>query len=106
MESATFFRPAARTPGTGSGNTLVLPFSHLSRLDLYSPVLISVLKVCLVIKKPSCFSSLLMYEMRGKKERYDVIDLDPYGSPATFLDAAVQGVSEGGVCSVLELVQI
>lgn len=42
---------------------------------------------------------MLMYEMRGKKQRYDVIDLDPYGSPATFLDAAVQAVSEGGVCS-------
>lgn len=53
-----------------------------------------------------CFSSMLMYEMRGKKERYDVIDLDPYGSPATFLDAAVQAVSEGGVCSVVQPVQI
>lgn len=42
------------------------------------------------------FSSMLMYEMRGKKERYDVIDLDPYGSPASFLDAAVQAVTEGG----------
>ncbi|KAM7394673.1 hypothetical protein PAMP_021459 [Pampus punctatissimus] len=41
-------------------------------------------------------ASMLMYEMRGKKERYDVIDLDPYGSPASFLDAAVQAVSEGG----------
>lgn len=40
--------------------------------------------------------SMLMYEMRGKKERYDVIDLDPYGSPSSFLDAAVQAVSEGG----------
>lgn len=40
--------------------------------------------------------SLLMYEMRGKKDRYDVIDLDPYGSPSCFLDAAVQAVSEGG----------
>ncbi|KAF0037003.1 hypothetical protein F2P81_009877 [Scophthalmus maximus] len=40
-------------------------------------------------------ASMLMYEMRAKKERYDVIDLDPYGSPACFLDAAVQAVSEG-----------
>jgi len=39
---------------------------------------------------------MLMYEMRGKKQRYDVIDLDPYGSPAAFLDAAVQAVGEGG----------
>lgn len=40
--------------------------------------------------------SMLMYEKRGKTERYDVIDLDPYGSPASFLDSAVQAVSEGG----------
>lgn len=95
MESATFFRPAARTPGTGSRNTLGLP-----------SVLINVLKVYVVtpnVKKSLfyLFSSMLMYEMRGKKDRYDVIDLDPYGSPATFLDAAVQAVSEGGACSVI-----
>ncbi|XP_035516052.1 tRNA (guanine(26)-N(2))-dimethyltransferase [Morone saxatilis] len=45
-------------------------------------------------------ASMLMYEMRGKKERYDVIDLDPYGSPASFLDAAVQAVSEGGLLCI------
>lgn len=39
---------------------------------------------------------MLMYEARGRKDRYDVIDLDPYGSPAPFVDAAVQAVSEGG----------
>lgn len=45
-------------------------------------------------------ASMLMYEMRGKKDRYDVIDLDPYGSPACFLDAAVQAVSEGGLLCI------
>uniref|UniRef100_A0A8C7JWG7 tRNA (guanine(26)-N(2))-dimethyltransferase n=1 Tax=Oncorhynchus kisutch TaxID=8019 RepID=A0A8C7JWG7_ONCKI len=45
-------------------------------------------------------ASMLMYEMRGKKDRYDVIDLDPYGSPAPFLDAAVQAVGEGGLLCV------
>ncbi|XP_020499096.2 tRNA (guanine(26)-N(2))-dimethyltransferase [Labrus bergylta] len=45
-------------------------------------------------------ASMLMYEMRGKKERYDVIDLDPYGSPSVFLDAAVQAVSEGGLLCI------
>nr|XP_057921282.1 tRNA (guanine(26)-N(2))-dimethyltransferase isoform X2 [Doryrhamphus excisus]XP_057921283.1 tRNA (guanine(26)-N(2))-dimethyltransferase isoform X2 [Doryrhamphus excisus] len=45
-------------------------------------------------------ASLLMYEMRGRKDRYDVIDLDPYGSPASFLDAAVQAVSDGGLLCV------
>ncbi|KAG7491441.1 hypothetical protein MATL_G00003760 [Megalops atlanticus] len=45
-------------------------------------------------------ASMLLYEARGRKERYDVIDLDPYGSPAPFLDAAVQAVSEGGLLCV------
>ncbi|CAJ1052918.1 tRNA (guanine(26)-N(2))-dimethyltransferase [Xyrichtys novacula] len=45
-------------------------------------------------------ASMLMYEMRRKKERYDVIDLDPYGSPSAFLDSAVQAVSEGGLLCI------
>ncbi|TRY87437.1 hypothetical protein DNTS_017195 [Danionella cerebrum] len=45
-------------------------------------------------------ASMVMYEARGKSQRYDVIDLDPYGSPSPFLDAAVQAVSEGGLLCV------
>ncbi|KAL6462103.1 hypothetical protein MHYP_G00302480 [Metynnis hypsauchen] len=45
-------------------------------------------------------ASMLMYEARGKKQCYDVIDLDPYGSPAPFLDAAVQAVGEGGLLCI------
>lgn len=37
-----------------------------------------------------------MYQHKAAKEQFDVIDLDPYGSPSVFLDAAVQAVSEGG----------
>lgn len=37
-----------------------------------------------------------MYQSKAEREPFDVIDLDPYGSPAPFLDAAVQAVSEGG----------
>lgn len=33
---------------------------------------------------------------RGKTEKYDVVDLDPYGTAATFLDAAVQAVRDDG----------
>ena len=31
---------------------------------------------------------------------YEAVDLDPYGSPAQFLDTAVQAVSEGGLLLV------
>ncbi|XP_056426291.1 tRNA (guanine(26)-N(2))-dimethyltransferase isoform X2 [Hyla sarda] len=43
---------------------------------------------------------ILMYNKMGKHDRFNVIDLDPYGSPAMFLDAAVQSVSEGGLLCV------
>ncbi|XP_013771043.1 tRNA (guanine(26)-N(2))-dimethyltransferase [Pundamilia nyererei] len=49
-------------------------------------------------------ASMLMYDMRAKKDCYDVIDLDPYGSPTSFLDAAVQSVSEGGMWKALRII--
>jgi tRNA (guanine26-N2/guanine27-N2)-dimethyltransferase len=33
-------------------------------------------------------------------ERFDVIDLDPYGSPTMFLDAALSSVADGGLICV------
>ncbi|XP_033116946.1 tRNA (guanine(26)-N(2))-dimethyltransferase-like [Anneissia japonica] len=44
-------------------------------------------------------AALLMYSCRSKPE-YDVVDLDPYGSPAMFLDAGVQAVKDGGLLCV------
>ena len=32
--------------------------------------------------------------------RFSVIDLDPYGSPTPFLDAAVQSTKEGGLMCI------
>ncbi|XP_013418215.1 tRNA (guanine(26)-N(2))-dimethyltransferase [Lingula anatina] len=50
---------------------------------------------------PSCAdAALLMYQHRSKKDRFDVVDLDPYGSPSPFLDAAVQAVTDGGLLCV------
>ncbi|XP_027489047.1 tRNA (guanine(26)-N(2))-dimethyltransferase, partial [Corapipo altera] len=43
---------------------------------------------------------MLMYQSKAEREPFDVIDLDPYGSPSPFLDAAVQAVSEGGLLCV------
>ncbi|XP_075062728.1 LOW QUALITY PROTEIN: tRNA (guanine(26)-N(2))-dimethyltransferase [Mixophyes fleayi] len=43
---------------------------------------------------------VLMYNRMGIKDRFDVIDLDPYGSPSMFLDAAVQSVCDGGLLCV------
>lgn len=37
-----------------------------------------------------------MYKNRQHKDKFDVIDLDPYGTAAPFLDAAVQSVKDGG----------
>lgn len=39
---------------------------------------------------------MVMYEHRQPDTQFDVIDIDPFGSAAAFLDSAVQSVSEGG----------
>jgi tRNA (guanine26-N2/guanine27-N2)-dimethyltransferase len=41
-----------------------------------------------------------MYNHRSLEDRFDVVDLDPYGSPAVFLDGAVQSVKDGGLLLV------
>ena len=44
------------------------------------------------------YLSLLMYsKIRDEKEKFDVIDLDPYGTAVPFLDAAMQSISDGGI---------
>lgn len=42
------------------------------------------------------FPSDLMYSHRSEGKHVDCIDLDPYGTAAPFIDAAVQSVSSGG----------
>lgn len=43
-------------------------------------------------------ATMVMYSHR--KEKFDAVDLDPYGCPSVFLDGAVQSVSEGGLLLV------
>lgn len=42
----------------------------------------------------------LMYEHRDLPKRFDLVDLDPYGTASPFLDAAVQSVADGGLLCV------
>lgn len=41
-----------------------------------------------------------MYQNKEPGSQFDVVDLDPYGSAAPFLDAAVQAVADGGLLCV------
>lgn len=41
-----------------------------------------------------------MYQHRSNKAKFNCIDVDPYGSPVPFIDAAVQAVSDGGLLMV------
>ncbi|KAL2264370.1 hypothetical protein VTK26DRAFT_5796 [Humicola hyalothermophila] len=49
-----------------------------------------------VVKELRRIASLTPKSKPGPSEKYDVIDLDPYGSAAPFLDAAVQAVRDDG----------
>lgn len=45
-------------------------------------------------------AAMLMYQNRKFTDRFDIIDLDPYGSPVAFLDAGVQSVKDGGLLCI------
>ncbi|XP_014671033.1 PREDICTED: tRNA (guanine(26)-N(2))-dimethyltransferase-like [Priapulus caudatus] len=55
-----------------------------------------------IVKPSQSDAAAYMYSYASKRERekFDVIDLDPYGSPAIFLDAAVQALKDGGLLCV------
>lgn len=38
-----------------------------------------------------------MYSHRTPHTRVDVVDLDPYGTAAPFIDAAIGSIADGGV---------
>lgn len=42
----------------------------------------------------------VMYSHRKPSKRFDVVDLDPYGTAAPFIDGAVQSVADGGLLCV------
>ena len=41
-----------------------------------------------------------MYQCRDPSKRFHIVDLDPYGTAAPFIDAAVQSVTDGGLLCV------
>lgn len=50
---------------------------------------------------PNCGDAInVMTAAREPSSQYDVVDLDPYGGAAPFLDSAVQAVCDGGVLAV------
>ncbi|XP_065648108.1 tRNA (guanine(26)-N(2))-dimethyltransferase isoform X2 [Hydra vulgaris] len=58
-------------------------------------------KVDAVVQSSLSDASLLMYQHRFPlSSRFQVIDLDPFGSPSQFLDGAVQAIDEGGLLCV------
>lgn len=48
--------------------------------------------------------SALMYSHRDPQARVDVVDLDPYGTAAPFIDPAVQSVRDGGEAFLANMV--
>ncbi len=57
-------------------------------------------RVSSIVKSNLDDATVLMNNSYSKKEFYDCIDLDPYGSPASFLDSAVRTVKSGGMLLV------
>ncbi len=53
-----------------------------------------------IVKPQQGDATSVLYESREKGKQFDVIDLDPYGTAAPFLDGAVQAVKSGGLLCI------
>ena len=45
-------------------------------------------------------ANMVMHQYKAEGKPFDIVDLDPYGTAAPFLDAALQGVKDGGLLCV------
>ncbi|KAF7304907.1 tRNA (guanine(26)-N(2))-dimethyltransferase [Mycena kentingensis (nom. inval.)] len=70
---------------------------ELNKLDLPPPELGPRPVEVKVVEGDAC---TLMYNHREAANRVDVIDLDPYGTAAPFIDAAVQAVRDNGILCI------
>ena len=52
------------------------------------------------IKVTNLNANLLLQKYSSPKKRFDSIDLDPFGSPATFLDSTISALRDGGLLAV------
>ena len=54
-----------------------------------------------IVKSSNADASMLLYQHRFPlSKRFQVVDLDPYGSPCQFLDGALQAIDDGGLLCV------
>lgn len=59
-----------------------------------------------IVKPQQGDATMVMYSNRGRRpqdgigQQFDVIDIDPYGSAAPFIDGAVQAIADGGLLCV------
>jgi tRNA G26 N,N-dimethylase Trm1 len=53
-----------------------------------------------IVKPQQGDATSVLYNSREKGKQFDVIDLDPYGTAAPFLDGAVQAVKNGGLLCI------
>lgn len=53
-----------------------------------------------IVEASEANAMTLMYNSTNVRDRFDVIDLDPYGNPTMFLDGSVQSIAEGGLLLV------
>jgi len=53
-----------------------------------------------IVKPQLGDATSVLYNSRDKEKQFDVIDLDPYGTAAPFLDGAVQAIKSGGLLCI------
>jgi tRNA (guanine26-N2/guanine27-N2)-dimethyltransferase len=53
---------------------------------------------CVLTRSEGC--SFLVSRLQNQTQRFDFVDLDPFGSPSDFVDCAIRAVKDGGLLSM------
>lgn len=85
---------AQQTEASSSHHTLDVDTPEQTKVSTPS----SLQRAKVRVSQGDCCASL--YAHRASNQRFDVIDLDPYGTAAPFIDGAVQAISDGGLLCV------
>jgi len=56
------------------------------------------LEKCVIVKNED--ANLLLARHGAPRKRFDVIDIDPFGSPVPFLDSAIRALKDGGLLAL------
>lgn len=108
MRASSFADPFCGTGSRGIRVAVEIPSMEKVSLNDINPIAIDLAKSNALINDIThkCYFSVnevcnfMIPTFKSKEARYDIIDIDPFGSPVTFVDCVLRNINRNGLISV------